>query len=100
MIAASPELKDKLGQFAMNIVSDNDMMKNMSDADRTKTRDQLLNGVVEGKQISDPNALQTLRAAAGTGFVSSFIAILALDFALAVTSKSIYLTFWPLKSLV
>ncbi len=34
------------------------------------------------------------------GFVSSFISILALDFALAVISKSIYLTFWPLKSLV
>jgi phospholipid/cholesterol/gamma-HCH transport system permease protein len=34
------------------------------------------------------------------GFVSSFITILALDFALAVISKSIYLTFWPLKSLV
>lgn len=34
------------------------------------------------------------------GFVSSFITILALDFALAVISKSIYLTFWPLKSIV
>jgi phospholipid/cholesterol/gamma-HCH transport system permease protein len=34
------------------------------------------------------------------GFVSSFITILALDFALAVISKSIYLAFWPLKSLV
>ncbi len=33
-------------------------------------------------------------------FVLSFIAILALDFALAVIFKAIYLTFWPLKSLV
>jgi phospholipid/cholesterol/gamma-HCH transport system permease protein len=33
-------------------------------------------------------------------FVSSFISILALDFALAVIFKSIYNTFWPLKSLV
>lgn len=33
-------------------------------------------------------------------FVASFISILALDFALAVIFKSIYLTFWPLKSLV
>ena len=33
-------------------------------------------------------------------FVSSFISILALDFALAVMFKNIYLTFWPLKSLV
>ena len=33
-------------------------------------------------------------------FVASFISILALDFALAVMFKSIYLTFWPLKSLV
>ena len=32
-------------------------------------------------------------------FVASFISILALDFALAVMFKSIYLTFWPLKSL-
>jgi len=33
-------------------------------------------------------------------FVASFISILALDFALAVVFKSIYLTFWPLKSIV
>jgi len=33
-------------------------------------------------------------------FVASFISILALDFALAVVFKSIYLTFWPIKSLV
>jgi len=33
-------------------------------------------------------------------FVLSFISILMIDFALAVISKSIYLTFWPLKSLV
>jgi len=33
-------------------------------------------------------------------FVASFISILALDFALAVMFKNIYLTFWPLKSLV
>jgi ABC-type transporter Mla maintaining outer membrane lipid asymmetry permease subunit MlaE len=33
-------------------------------------------------------------------FVSSFISILALDFALAVVSKNIYQIFWPLKSLV
>ena len=33
-------------------------------------------------------------------FVASFISILALDFALAVIFKSIYLTFWPIKSLV
>ena len=33
-------------------------------------------------------------------FVASFISILALDFALAVVFKGIYLTFWPLKSLV
>ena len=33
-------------------------------------------------------------------FVASFISILALDFALAVMFKSIYLTFWPIKSLV
>jgi phospholipid/cholesterol/gamma-HCH transport system permease protein len=33
-------------------------------------------------------------------FVTSFISILALDFALAVIFKSIYLTFWPLKSIV
>lgn len=33
-------------------------------------------------------------------FVASFISILALDFALAVIFKAIYLTFWPLKSLV
>ncbi len=33
-------------------------------------------------------------------FVASFISILALDFALAVVFKSIYNTFWPLKSLV
>lgn len=33
-------------------------------------------------------------------FVTSFISILALDFALAVIFKAIYSTFWPLKSLV
>jgi phospholipid/cholesterol/gamma-HCH transport system permease protein len=33
-------------------------------------------------------------------FVASFISILALDFALAVISKAIYATFWPIKSLV
>jgi phospholipid/cholesterol/gamma-HCH transport system permease protein len=33
-------------------------------------------------------------------FVTSFISILALDFALAVIFKSIYNTFWPIKSLV
>lgn len=33
-------------------------------------------------------------------FVASFISILALDFALAVIFKSIYNTFWPLKSLI
>ena len=33
-------------------------------------------------------------------FVASFISILALDFALAVVFKNIYLTFWPLRSLV
>lgn len=33
-------------------------------------------------------------------FVASFISILALDFALAVISKSIYQIFWPIKSLV
>jgi len=33
-------------------------------------------------------------------FVSSFIWILALDFALAVISKNIYEIFWPIKSLV
>jgi phospholipid/cholesterol/gamma-HCH transport system permease protein len=33
-------------------------------------------------------------------FVASFISILALDFALAVFFKSIYNTFWSLKSLV
>ena len=33
-------------------------------------------------------------------FVASFISILALDFALAVVSKGIYNTFWPIKSLV
>ena len=33
-------------------------------------------------------------------FVASFICILALDFALVVIFKSIYSTFWPLKSLV
>jgi len=33
-------------------------------------------------------------------FVASFISILALDFVLAVIFKSIYLTFWPLKSIV
>ena len=33
-------------------------------------------------------------------FVSSFMAILAIDFALAVIFNAIYKTFWPLKSLV
>jgi phospholipid/cholesterol/gamma-HCH transport system permease protein len=33
-------------------------------------------------------------------FVSSFISILALDFALAVISKAVYNSFWPFKSLV
>jgi len=33
-------------------------------------------------------------------FVASFIAILALDFALAVIFKAIYAIFWPLRSLV
>jgi phospholipid/cholesterol/gamma-HCH transport system permease protein len=33
-------------------------------------------------------------------FVASFIAILALDFALAVIFKALYSTFWPIKSLV
>jgi len=33
-------------------------------------------------------------------FVTSFISILALDFALAVIFKAIYNTFWPLRSLV
>jgi len=33
-------------------------------------------------------------------FVTSFISILALDFALAVIFKAIYSTFWPLKRLV
>ncbi|MDD5326318.1 MAG: ABC transporter permease [Phycisphaerae bacterium] len=33
-------------------------------------------------------------------FVTSFMAILALDFALAVVFKAIYNTFWPMKSLV
>ncbi|MFC1780664.1 MlaE family ABC transporter permease [Planctomycetota bacterium] len=33
-------------------------------------------------------------------FVASFISILALNFALAVIFKSIYTTFWPIKSLV
>jgi phospholipid/cholesterol/gamma-HCH transport system permease protein len=33
-------------------------------------------------------------------FVASFISILALDFALAVISKAIYNTFWPIKSLI
>jgi phospholipid/cholesterol/gamma-HCH transport system permease protein len=33
-------------------------------------------------------------------FVASFISILALDFGLAVISKAIYNTLWPLKSLV
>ena len=33
-------------------------------------------------------------------FVASFISILALDFALAVIFKAVYLTFWPLKSIV
>jgi len=33
-------------------------------------------------------------------FVSSFISILAIDFALAMIFKAVYLTFWPLKGLV
>ena len=33
-------------------------------------------------------------------FVASFISILVLDYALAVIFKSIYATFWPIKSLV
>jgi phospholipid/cholesterol/gamma-HCH transport system permease protein len=33
-------------------------------------------------------------------FVASFISILALDFALAVTFKTIYHIFWPIKSIV
>lgn len=33
-------------------------------------------------------------------FVSSFVTILALNFALAIVSKAIYATFWPIKSLV
>jgi phospholipid/cholesterol/gamma-HCH transport system permease protein len=33
-------------------------------------------------------------------FVASFISILALDFTLAVVSKAIYATFWPVRSLV
>ena len=33
-------------------------------------------------------------------FVTSFISILALDYALAVIFKAIYSTFWPVKSLV
>ena len=33
-------------------------------------------------------------------FVSSFISILALDYALAVIFKAIYSTFWPIRSLV
>jgi phospholipid/cholesterol/gamma-HCH transport system permease protein len=33
-------------------------------------------------------------------FVASFISILALNFALAVISKSIYAIFWPVKSIV
>ena len=33
-------------------------------------------------------------------FVASFISILALDFALAVIFKSVYNTFWPIRSLV
>ena len=33
-------------------------------------------------------------------FVMSFISILALDFALAVISKAIYNTLWPIRSLV
>ena len=33
-------------------------------------------------------------------FVASFISILALDFALAIIFKSIYNTFWPIRSLV
>jgi phospholipid/cholesterol/gamma-HCH transport system permease protein len=33
-------------------------------------------------------------------FVASFISILALNFALAVIFKTLYFTFWPLKSLI
>ncbi|MFC1764255.1 MlaE family ABC transporter permease [Planctomycetota bacterium] len=33
-------------------------------------------------------------------FVASFIAILALDFALAVIFKNLYATFWPIKSII
>jgi phospholipid/cholesterol/gamma-HCH transport system permease protein len=33
-------------------------------------------------------------------FVTSFVTILALNFALAIVSKAIYATFWPIKSLV
>ena len=33
-------------------------------------------------------------------FVASFISILAIDFSVAMIAKGIYLTFWPLKSLV
>ena len=33
-------------------------------------------------------------------FVLSFIAILAIDFAMAIISKSLYLTFWQIKSLI
>jgi phospholipid/cholesterol/gamma-HCH transport system permease protein len=33
-------------------------------------------------------------------FVASFISILALDFALALISKSIYNTFWPIRSII
>jgi len=33
-------------------------------------------------------------------FVASFIAILVLNFALAIIGKAIYYTFWPLRSLI
>ena len=33
-------------------------------------------------------------------FVLSFVSILALNFALAIISKAIYFTFWPIKSIV
>ncbi|MBN2589078.1 MAG: ABC transporter permease [Sedimentisphaerales bacterium] len=33
-------------------------------------------------------------------FVSSFVSILALNFALAIIFKAIYFTFWPIKSIV
>jgi phospholipid/cholesterol/gamma-HCH transport system permease protein len=33
-------------------------------------------------------------------FVTSFVSILALNFALAIISKAIYATFWPMKSLI